>query len=225
VQPVVIYQIFKQRPQTSWRPWGAIQSEGQAAEEKQRIQNELAPLQKSAEFPVEFLPLREARTVEEASAAGKGDHDALIMYPICGGVQLLNAVSKDNPKTIVFVRHRSGPVYEWYEIVHPRFLRKTVDEWGEPAIKPVDVVVDEQKDLLMRLRALNGLKNTVGKKIVCIGGPSGWGQGGRQAPQLAAKTFQFTYADVSYDEVGARLSRMLGDDSAASARVRKRRPI
>lgn len=214
VQPVVIYQISKRRPQTSWRPWGAIESEAQASEEKGRIDMELAAMKKAADFPVEFLPLRTARTVEEAAAAGQGEHDGVLMYPICGGVQLLDAVSKGNPWTLVFVRHRSGPVYEWYEIVHPRFLRKTVDEWNEAPVRPADVVVDEPKDVLMRLRALTGLKNTLGKKIVCVGGPAGWGQGGKQAPQLATNLFRFSYANSSYEEIGTRLARIQADNEA-----------
>jgi hypothetical protein len=212
VQPVLIYQIFKRREQTSWRPWGGLFTEKEVGEEKIRIQNELAALAKT-EHQVEFLPLREARNVQEAAEAGKGEHDVLLLYPASGGAQILEAAAKDNPWTLVFVRHRSGPVYEWYEIVHPRFLRKTADPWGQDNVSINDVVVDEQADLAMRIRALAGLKNTVGKKMVCVGGPSGWGAGGRKAPDLARRIWKFDLVDVSYDEIGERLKKARADES------------
>ena len=69
VQPVLIYQLAKRRPQTSWRPWGGLFTETEVAEEKNRIGRELATIQKSVAYPVEFLPLREVRSVEEGQAA------------------------------------------------------------------------------------------------------------------------------------------------------------
>ncbi|MGA1822856.1 MAG: hypothetical protein ACMUIG_10055, partial [Thermoplasmatota archaeon] len=48
---------------------------------------------------------------------------------------------------LMFLRHSPGPVYLWYEIVHPRFLRKTVDEYGQPGMDVHDVVVDSYDEL------------------------------------------------------------------------------
>jgi len=212
VQPVLIYQIFKPRPQTSWRPWGGLFTEKEVAEERSRIGRELESIARAAAYPVEFLPLREIRSVDEGKAVAAGTHDALLMYAASGGVQLLESVSRPDTPAVIFVRHRSGPVYEWYEIVHPRFLRKMADEWGQPGADPMDVVVDETADVAWRLRALGGLKHTQGRRILCLGGASGWGAGGRRAPQLARERFGLDLVDVSYDELGRRIQAARKDE-------------
>ena len=83
----------------------------------------------------------------------------------------------------MFLRHDPGPVYLWYEIVHPRFLRKTVDEYAPAGHgRATTWWWTSHEELLWRLRALAGLKNTLGKRIVAIGGAAGWGEGGQKAP-------------------------------------------
>lgn len=212
VQPVLIYQIFQPRPQTSWRPWGGLFTEKEAAEERARIRRELEAVAKLAAYPVEFLPLRDVRSVEEGKAVAAGGHDVLLMYPASGSVRLLESVAKPETPTVIFVRHRSGPVYEWYEIVHPRFLRKTDDEWAQPGVGPMDVVVDEPGDVAWRLRALGGLKHTQGRRVLCVGGASGWAAGGQRAPRLARERFGLDLAEVSYDELGRRLAAARRDE-------------
>ena len=44
---------------------------------------------------------------------------------------------------------------------------------GALGVDYADVVVDSQDEVLWRLRALCGLRNTVGSRIVAIGGPGG----------------------------------------------------
>jgi len=212
VQPVLIYQIFQPRPQTSWRPWGGLFTEKEVAEERARIGRELETIARAANYPVEFLPLRDIRSVDEGKAVASGTYDALLMYAASGGVQLLESVSRPDTPAVIFVRHRSGPVYEWYEIVHPRFLRKTVDEWGQPGVNAMDVVVDETADVAWRLRALGGLKHTQGRRVLCLGGASGWGAGGRRAPQLASERFGLDLVEVSYDELGRRIQAARKDE-------------
>ncbi|MBI4891325.1 MAG: sugar isomerase [Acidobacteria bacterium] len=212
VQPVLVYQIFQRRPQTSWRPWGGLFTEKEVGEERNRIGNELAAVAKQAGYPVEVLPLREVRTVEEGKAVAEGSYDALVMYPASGSVRLLESVARADRPTLVFLRHRSGPLYEWYEIIHPRFLRKTVDEWGQPGVDENDVVVDDLGDVAWRLRALGGLHNTRGHRIVCLGGASGWGAGGKKAPQYAREVFGLELVEVSYEDLGNRLKAARADD-------------
>jgi hypothetical protein len=214
VQPVLVYQLFTKRPQTSWRPWGGLFTAKEVAEEKERIGRELAKVAATAGYPVEFLPLREVTKAAEGKDVSGGDYDALLLYGASGGVQLLESVSRQDRPTIVFVRHRSGPVYEWYEIVHPRYLRKMVDEWGQPGAGPEDVVVDEPSDVAWRLRALGGLKSARGRRVLCLGGPSGWGAGGRKAPQLTRDIFGMDLVTVSYDELGRRIKAARADDAA-----------
>ena len=59
--------------------------------------------------------------------------------------------------------------------------------------------------LAWRLRALCGLKNTLGKRIICIGGPSGWGAGGRQAPTISRELWKLDLVDYPYKELAPRL--------------------
>ncbi len=75
-----------------------------------------------------------------------------------------------------------------------------------------DVVVDSYDDVLWRLRALAGLKNTLGRKVVCVGGPGGWGQGGRKAPEFARQVFRFDLVTVPYEEVEARIKAARADE-------------
>jgi hypothetical protein len=213
VQPVLIYQLFKRKEQTSWRPWGGLFTETEVAEEKNRIGREMDALRKSAEFPIEIAPLRTATTVDEGRAAGEGSHDLLLMIASSGSAKILEAVATGQKWTVVFVRHRSGPVSEWYEIVSPRFLRKTVDAFSEPNIGVEDVVVDNAQDVLTRCRALYGLKNTYGRRIVALGGAGGWGAGGKQAPQVAKDVWKLDIVPVTYDDLGARLKLARQDDA------------
>ncbi len=205
VQPVLVYSLPQRRKQTSWRSWGGIQSAQDVAEEKQRIGGELDALKKKAEFSLDILPLAEVQNPEQAAKVVKGDHDVLLMYAASSWVATLEALTDPKKWTIMFVRHRSGPVYLWYEIAHNRYLRKTVDEYGQPGMDAQDVVVDEYDDILWRLRALYGLKNTLGKRIVTIGNASGWGVGGQKAPELSQKIFKLDYFNVPYDELGKRI--------------------
>jgi L-fucose isomerase-like protein len=112
---------------------------------------------------------------------------------------------------MMFLRHDPGPVYVWYEIVHPRFLRKTVDEYGQPGMDVHDVVVDSQEELLWRMRALHGLKNTHHKRIVCIGGSAGWGAGGQKAPDISRTLWKLDLQDYPYKDLAPRLKAALQD--------------
>lgn len=212
MQPVLAYETPTRREHTSWRSWGGIQTEADAAKEQASIQEQLDAMAKMAGFPLEILPVRGCKTLEQANEIRGGDHDGVILYAAGGGVNLQEALTDPKKWNLMFVRHRSGPVYLWYEIAHNRFLRKTVDEFGQPGMDVLDVVVDNHDEVLWRLRALAGLKNTLGKKMLAIGGPAGWGEGGRKAPDLAREQFKMELVDVSYDELG-KLIRQANDNA------------
>lgn len=205
MQPVLVYSLYEHRDRTSWRPWGGLHSENDVADERRRIQTELAHLGSQADFPLEILPLVAAQNAEDTAAIQHGNYDVMLMYAAGGDVRTLEALSRPNGWNLVFLRHRSGPVYLWYEIVSNRFLRKTVDEFGQPGVGVRDVVVDDTGELTWRLRALAALHNTLGKRILCIGGASGWGEGGRTAPERTRQTFSMELVDVSYPELAERL--------------------
>jgi hypothetical protein len=208
VKPVLVYSIPQRRPQTSWRSWGGIQTQPQADEERQRITAELAKMARSAEFPLKILPVSPVRGKADAEAARNEESDVMLVFAAGGGFDAV--ISPDRP-TIVFVRHKSGPAYLWYEIIHPRFLRKTVDEYAPTGMDVHDVVVDDYNNILWRLRALYGLKNSFGERIVAIGDASGWGAGGQKAPQLTREKWHMEIIPVTYEDLGQRIKKARAD--------------
>jgi hypothetical protein len=213
VQPALMYSTPQHREHTSWREWGAIQTEQDASAEKGRIEGELAAMKKSAEFGLEVLPLQAVKTIDEAAAIAKGPQDVTLVYAAGGNASVLEALTSPERYNVIFLRHRSGPVYLWYEIAHPRFIRKTVDE-TYPGLTPDDVVVDSHAEVLWRLRALYGLKNTLGKRVVTLGGAGGWGAAGRGASDRARETWRLDVQNVSYEALGERLKAARANDAS-----------
>ena len=213
VQPALLYDIPKRREATSWRPWGGLQTEQDIAAEKERIGRELAQMKATADFPLEVGEVIPVRTADEAAAVSKGKPDVALIYAATGGTKVLETLTPADRWNLIFVRHRSGPVYLWYETAHPRFLRKAVDEYGHPGMTVEDVVVDNHAEVLWRLRALAGLKNTLGKRIVAVGGASGWGAGGKRAPDRAREVWKLDIQTVPYPDLGARIKRARADSA------------
>jgi hypothetical protein len=213
VQPALTYQIHQRRELTSWRPWGGIMTKEDVEEEKQRITAEIEELAAMADFPLNLLPVRGVTNGDDAAQVRDTECDVTLIYAAGGGGNLLDTMTSAKRPTVMFLRHRSGPVSLWYEIVHPRFLRKTVDEYAALGVDVHDVVVDEYDDVLWRLRALYGLKNAWGERIVAIGDASGWGAGGRKAPQLARDIWHIEIIPVSYDDLGKHFKTAAADDT------------
>ncbi|MDX9753928.1 MAG: sugar isomerase, partial [bacterium] len=208
VQPVLVYSLGQRTEGTSWRNWGGLHTPQDVADEQKRIAVELEDMQKKSDFPMEIRPLLAINSVDEAKKIAQNNHDVVVLYAAGGWGDILETLTDPQKATLIFLRHRSGPVYLWYEIISNRYLRKTVDEYGQPGITPKDVVVDRYDELLWRLRALAAIKNTRNKKVLCVGGASGWGVGGQKAPQLTKDVFGIELVDVSYDELGQRILKM-----------------
>jgi len=207
VQPVFNCEIYQRKPATSWRWTGAIQSEQELREEEHRIRRDLEQMASSADFPLEICPLVTVRNVEQAAAVTKKDYDVLIMYAARRTPKVLEAMASPDRWNLMFVRHRSGPLYYMYIGAHTHFLRKTRDEFGQPGMDVHDIVVDDHAELLWRLRAFYGLKNILGKRIVAVGGAGAWGVGGRGAPDRAGQTWKLDIVPVSYPELGERIKK------------------
>jgi hypothetical protein len=205
VQPVLTYRIPQRAEATSWREWGAVNSEEQITKEIAQIGQELENLSRQAEFSIQFLPIAKVTNPQEAESLAQVKADVMLIYAAGGGGNVLEKLISKDRYNLLFLRHRSGSVYLYYEIASPILLRKMVDELGQPGLEPVDVVVDEQDDLLFRLRALYALKNTLGSKMVVIGGPGGWGAGGQKAPQIAKDLWKMDLQTVSYDDLAKRI--------------------
>jgi L-fucose isomerase-like protein len=111
------------------------------------------------------------------------------------------------------VRHRSGPLYYMYIGAHAHFLRKRRDHLGQANMDVHDIVVDDHSELRWRLRALWALKNLLGKRVVAVGGPGGWGADGREAPARAQALWKLDLRTISYPELGERIKRAREDQS------------
>ncbi|MBN2376446.1 MAG: hypothetical protein JXD22_08595 [Sedimentisphaerales bacterium] len=207
VQPVLTAAVPQRRPQTSWRNWGGFQKQEDIENEKQRIKRELDKLESESEFGMDILPLVTLNDAGQAAQVAKGDHDVLLLYAATSGLDVLEKLTDPQKWTIMFVRHKSGPVYLWYEIAHNRYLRKTVDEYGQAGMDHQDVVVDNMEEMKWRLRSLYGLKNAMGKKVVAVGGPSGWGVGGRKAPELTRNQWKMDLQTVDYKLLGEMIKK------------------
>jgi hypothetical protein len=224
VKPILVYDTPQRRPQTSWRNWGGIASEADARAEVVRIQGELAALTRRAGFPLEFLPVAAVRQAADLAAVRDlEDAQAFIVYAAGGWLDVYDVLDKTGKDRILFCRHKSGPVYLWYEIISPRYLRKHGDSLAVTGADEDDVVIDNQDGILWRLRALAGLRNTMGTKILAIGGPAAWSEpeGQGSVVRRVIDLWKFDIVTVSYDDLG-RLIRQARADAAAVRRARAR---
>jgi hypothetical protein len=221
VQPLFMVALPARREQTSWRSWGGVHSEQDADQEVARIHRELEQMATRAEFPITILPVVRVNSREDALAqAGRG-HDVSIVYACTGGGDVLRACLGLARHALVFVRHRSGPVYYWYEALSSRFLQSEDRSPAAGADLPAhvdDVVVDDSGELLWRLRALFGVKNLLGTRIVALGGP--WGKYANDAPLKARERFGIDIVDVGYDAFEPRLRQARADRALLTAAER-----
>jgi len=225
IQPVLMYRVAQRRPATSWKSWGGVQSDEAAAAEARRIAEELRVVCSRANFGVKALPVLTVKSVAEAAKVHGKDYDAVVVYAASGSGELLKAccTPRKDKDTIIFVRRASGPAYYWYEALSTRYLKTGRPEPGQNSrfdhggLHADDVVVDEYDELLWRFRALYGLKNSVGTRIVALGGP--WGKYSPEAPEVAREKYGLHILDVSYDAVAPRIKAARADrETVAAAR-------
>ena len=213
VLPVLMYRTPTPREARSWKSWGGVQTPEAAAEEVNRISGELAALQEEADFPVEVLPVVKVKEESETARVRKQEADLVILYPAAGSGQMLRDCVQGRD-AIVFVRHRSGPVYYWYEALSTRYLEKTDAPPHEGATAPLsvhDVVVDDTAELLWRMRAVRAVRNTRGTRVLALGGP--WGKYAAEAPEVAREKYGLEVIDLPYDDIAPRLAAMLEDEA------------
>ncbi len=217
VRPILTYEIPTRHHQTSWRSWGGIQTAEHAEQELARIRRELNEIERRADFPVKFLkPAGVRNGAELAKVTNLEQADVSIVYAAGGGMDLFDTIGKRSKNTLFFCRHKSGPVYLWYEIISPRYLRQHTDALKVQNVDDGDVIVDSQEEIMWRLRTLGGLKNTLGTRILCIGGPGAWAQPADVVPNLVRKVWKFDMQTVSYDELGKLIKEARADKAAVA---------
>ncbi|MCY2951545.1 MAG: sugar isomerase [Planctomycetota bacterium] len=217
VQPILAHNVMRPLEKTSWRSWSDIINEPAAAEEMQRIAGELRGLQAKAGFPLEILATAKVTTAEQAANVQKGDFDAVLLYA-ASNAGLFRPCCAAHPKrdTVVFVRHRSGPTYYGYECLGTRYFqrpspelwqRNSADNHGGVTLD--DVVVDDYEEVVWRLRALYGLKNFVGQRMLALGGALGkWDS---SAPDVARKRYKLDIVPIDYKDLATRLEAIQSD--------------
>lgn len=209
VQPVLMYRLPVRREMSSWKSWGGVQTEAAVSEEAQRISAELQALAGRAEFPMEVLPVMKVSSLEQAKAAGETKDAVVVLYPATGSGEMLLACIPTRGG-VIFVRHRSGPVYYWYEALSVQVLQKDGEALSkEHPVSVNDVVVDDADELLWRLRAWHAMDNFVGRRVVALGGAAG--KYASEAPQMARERFSMDIAEVDYDAFGKRIQGAMVD--------------
>jgi hypothetical protein len=220
VKPVLVYSTPERKPQTSWRNWGGIETKRDADEEVLRIRRELDRLRAGADFPLDFLPVSGVRSAGDlSSVADFALADTLLVYAAGGWMDVFDALAATGKDMIFFCRHKSGPVYLWYEIISPRYLRQHTDSLAVKGVNDEDVVIDRPEEILWRLRALAGLRNTLGARIVAVGGPNAWSQPAGDVPKLVEDKWKLDIRMISYEELGKLIKAARSDREA----VRKTR--
>ena len=219
VKPILVYDSPQQRDQASWRNWGDIQTKEDAQEEVNRVLGDLASIKAKADYPIEFLDVSMVTNINDLK--GHADIVKCDTILLLGAGFAVNGVQDFGKDVIFFQRWKSGPVYLQYEIVSPRFLRQHTDSVKVKGVSHADIVIDKVEELNWRFRALCGLKNTLGSKVVTIGGAGAWAQPGTVVQDLVKKIWKFEYHDVNYDELGTLINDAKAD-AKVMAKVKKR---
>jgi hypothetical protein len=208
VQPVLVYQFSVRRERTSWRGYGGLQTQADADQEEKRLAGDLKQLGARAEFPLEILPLRTVSNPAELAAACGSSCDAYLVCAASGPQEWVEALLATKKPNILFVRHKSGPVYLYYEIAHWRLLRKSGDTKAEPNLDYDDVVVDDFGEVLWRLRGLYGLKNARGTKVLAIGGMAAYSTPAQQlGPGHARERWGYEFITVPDEQIAERIQQ------------------
>lgn len=224
VKPILTYEIPRRQEKNSFRNYGALDDKEKVNEEAKRIEGELKQLASQAEFPIEVLPLSLVENDPQAEQAAATPCDLLLVYP-AGGWQVNKIVAAKTPK-VLFIRHQSGPYYLWHEIAHWRLLRNNGDTFVPLDVDLDDLVVDKYDEVLWRLRALYGLKNARGTKMLAIGGLAAYSEPAQKlGPTHAKEVWGYQYEILSEEDFGKRLQRARADQRVVEAVERQTRAL
>jgi hypothetical protein len=202
VQPILVFDVPIRKDKDSWRGYGAIHTLADARQEADRIEKELGQLRQKAEFPIQLQPVAVLDSQTKLGQVAVNGSDLCIVYAAGSCTQW-----PLNVPMVMFVRHRSGPFYLGFEIAHWRFLRQSGDQFALKGFDTEDVVVDSQDDLLWRMRALYGLKNAKGTKMLTIGGLEAYSREAQEhGPRVAREVWGYDFVNVTDEEFAKRLN-------------------
>ena len=211
VLPVLMYRVPQKREMTSYKSRGGVQSHEAAEEESARIDRELREIADSVQFPMEVLPVVRVTSPEEAARIDHTQADVTVVYPATGSGQTLRACVPDRG-AVIFARHKSGPVYYWYEALSVRYLARDGESPdGDRRVSVRDVVIDSLDELRWRLQALNGVNNLLKCRVATLGGFQG--KYAPEAPEVARQKWGMEIINLGYDEFEKRLKSVFSDAS------------
>ncbi|OHB62777.1 MAG: hypothetical protein A2Y77_18655 [Planctomycetes bacterium RBG_13_62_9] len=207
-----MYYLDRRQEKTSWRSYGGLCTEADVTAEIGRITEELQRLVGQAEFPIRMLPLASIRDEDTARQVAGADADVIVLYAASGGTNILNAVASSKTPMIMFIRHQSGPFYLWYEIAHWRFLRQNGDTFVVSNTDAQDIVIDDYNEMLWRLRALYGLANAKGTKMLAIGGLVAYSEPAQvHGPSHAKEAWGYEIETITEQQFAERLAKARSD--------------
>jgi len=210
VKPILVYDVPRRQDKKSWRPYGDIQTHKAAREEAGRIEKELGELKKKSEFPIKLQPVELLDSQSKLpQAAAAADTDMFVVYAAGNFTQW---PKKIETPMVMFVRHRTGSFYLGFEIAHWRFLRGSGDAFVQSGLDVDDVVVDSCDELLWRMRAMYGLKNARGTKMLTIGGLRAYSTPAQQnGPRVARDVWGYEFINVTNAEFTKLLAAARAD--------------
>ncbi len=207
IKPVLVFDVPTRIDKASWRSYGGIHTADAARDEAGRIEKELRELKQKAEFPIEVKPVQVLDSQAKLEQVTVDDTDLCIVYAAGHVTRWPLKVPM-----VMFVRHRSGPFYLGFEIAHWRFLRQDGDQFTMAGFDTDDVVVDSGDELLWRLRAMYGLKNAKGTKMLTIGGLCAYSRVAQQnGPRVAKEVWGYDFVNVTDEEFAKRLNAARAD--------------
>jgi len=207
VKPILVFDVPTRKEQDSWRSYGAIQTPAAARDEAARIERELKQLKDRAEFPIQ---VQSAEVLDSQAKLGQVSINDTDLCVVCAAGYVTQWPLK--VPMVMFVRHQSGPFYLGFEIAHWRFLRQSGDVPALKGFDTDDVVVDSQEELLWRLRALYGLKNAKGTKMLTIGGLEAYSpQAQEHGPRVARDVWGYEFVNISDEEFATKLKAARAD--------------
>jgi len=225
VAPLLAYAIPQPREKTSWRSYGGLKTREDVDAEVRRLEQELKTLVAGAEFPIQMAPVQLVGSDAEAAAAAAAETDVLLVFASGGPQHWLEQLAASGKPNILFVRHRSGPVYLWYEIATGdcSARARTV---AEPNMTVDDVVVDEYgRRALAGCGRCTDWKNTKGTKCLAIGGLQAYSKPGtEQGPEQAKQRWGMDIIPVTDADLvsGCKKAR---DDAAVMQEAEQQAPL
>lgn len=206
VLPLLVYHLESPKELTSWRSYGDLREQSAVEAEAKRIEADMQELAKTADFPIEFSPAQLVNDENQAKAAAAADADMLALFAAGGGTSLYTILAASKAAKVMFIRHKTKPYYLWHEIAHWRFLRRNEDEIVEPNMSVDDIVTDDYNELLWRMRAIYGLKNAKGTKMLAIGSLAAYSEPGQKlGPAHAKEVWGYEIEIVPREEFAKRL--------------------